>query len=281
MILITGSTGRVGSALLRRLPPAEVRAVAHSQSSRETIERYGAQAVDGDFDLPETLESAMAGCERLFLLSPPWPGQAEREKAAVDVAKRAGVQHVVAVSILGAHPASSSAICRWHSEIDEHLVNSGLDYTILRPSGFMQVHLMPVETVKAASRWYGMTGDGAAAFIDSEDVAAAAASALTSPGHTGRIYDLTGSESITMGQAAAQLSEALGREVVYIDLPAEQFHASLLAAGLPGWLVDSAVSLYSSIRAGHAATITNSVEELTGQPPRSYRQFLQLNKDVF
>lgn len=281
MILMTGSTGHVGWALLRRLPPVQVRAIVHSQSSREAIERYGAQAVDTDFDLPETLESAMAGCDHLFLLSPPWPGQAEREKAAIDAAKRAEVQHVVSVSILGAHPTSSSAICRWHGEIDEHLVASGLDFTILRPSGFMQVHLMPVETVKATNRWYGMTGDGAAGYIDSEDVAAAAGAALTSPRHTGRTYDLTGPESITMAQAAAQLSVVIGREVVYIDLPAEQFHASLLAAGLPGWLADPAVSLYSSIREGHAATITNSVEELTGQPPRSYREFLQLHKDVF
>lgn len=281
MILVTGATGNVGSALLRRLPPGEVRALAHSTASRDAIERHGVEGVEGDFDQPETLERAMAGCDDLFLLSPPHPDQAAREKAAIDAARRAGVQRVVAVSIMGSDHASPASICRWHAEIDEHIALSGLNYTILRPTGYMQVHLMPVATVKSSGVWYGMTGDGAAAFIDSADVAAVAAAVLTSTGHTGRTYELTGPAAITMADAAATLSRTIERDVAYIDLPAEHFHAGMLGAGLPPWLADMAVALYAAIREGHAATVSNSVEELTGFPSRRYQEFLDGCKDAF
>lgn len=283
MILVTGPTGNIGTALLGRLrlQGAAMRAVAHTAASREAIERHGAEAVDGDFDRPGSLEAAMAGCDHLFLLSPPQPDQTRREVAAIDAAKRAGVGHVVALSVMGSDHASPAAFGRWHAAIDEHLATSGLDYTILRPSGFMQFHLLPVQTVKAADTWYGMTGDGATAYIDTEDVAAAAAAVLTSAGHIGRTYDLTGPEAITLPQAAAQLGWAIGRDVAYVDLPAEQFHANLLGAGLPTWLAEAAVALCGAIRDGHAATVTNSVEELTGRPPRSYREILGAHIDAF
>ncbi len=283
MILVTDATGDVGSALLPALSRtgAAVRALAHSPASRGSVERHGVEAVDGDFDRPETLEAAMAGCDHVFLLSPVRPDQPGREKAAVDAAKRAGVRHVVALSATGSDHSSSMPFSRWHAEIDDHLVASGLDYTILRPSGLMQLHLLPVETAKAQGRWYGMTGDGAHGYIDAGDVAAAAAAVLTSAGHTGRTYELTGPEAMTMPQASAQLSEAIGREVVYVDVPADQFRASLVAAGLPDWLTDAIVALYTTIREGHAATVSNSVEELTGHPARSYRQVVEDHKDAF
>lgn len=283
MIFLTGATGNVGAALLARLAERGVpaRALAHSPSSRATIERHGAEAVQGDLDRPETLEGAMTGCDRLFLLSPTHPEQPAREKAAIDAAGPAGVRHVVAVSVMGAHESSPSAFGRWHADVDEHLVGSGLDYTILRPAGFMQVHLWPVQTITAQGRWYGMTGDGAAAFIDAEDVAAVAAEALTRSGHGGSVQELTGPAAITMPQAAAELSEVIGREVTYVDVPRDGFRASLIDAGLPDWVADAIVPMYQAIRDGHAATVTNTVAEVTGRPARPYREFAETNKTAF
>ena len=283
MILLTGATGTVGSGVLARLAErgAAVRAVAHSPSSREKIESHGVEAVDGDFDQPDTLERAMAGCDHLFLLSPVVAEQVRRETAAIDAATRAGVEHVVAISVTGASASSSGAFARWHAEIDDHLAASGLQYTILRPAGFMQVHLMPVDMVKSQGAWYGMAGDGPAGFIDADDIAAVAAEVLTTAGHAGAVYELTGPEAITLPQAAAQLSTVIGREVPYVDVPADQFHANLVAAGLPDWLADSLVALYRDIREGHAATVTNHVEQITGRPARSYREFAAAHKDLF
>ncbi len=283
MILVTGPTGTIGSILLPRLSShgADVRALAHSPASRSQIEGQGAEAVDGDFDDVNSLERAMDGCEHVFLLSPPGPEQPDREQRAIDVARHAGVQHVVALSVMGASSSSPVEFARWHAEIDDHLAGSGLGYTILRPAGFMQAHLLPVDTVNREGVWYGMCGDGVAGFIDARDVAAVAAHVLTTPGHTGATYELTGPAPISMPRAAAALSQVLGHQVRYIDVPADQYRANLGQAGLPDWIVNSLVGLYQGIRQGHAATVTNEVEKATGRPARAYRDFAEDHKGAF
>jgi uncharacterized protein YbjT (DUF2867 family) len=191
------------------------------------------------------------------------------------------VGHVVALSAMGASPSSRMAFARWHAEIDEYLSASGLGYTILRPAAFMQVHLLPVDTVMREGAWYGMSGDGAAAYIDAVDIAAVAAHVLTMPGHLGATYELTGPAAITLPEAAAELSAVIGREIRYVDMPADRFRAGLADAGLPDWAADGVVALYQEIREGHAATVTNEVEKATGRPAHSYRQFAEAHKEAF
>lgn len=283
MICVTGATGTIGSALVARLGErgAQVRAVGHSPAGQAQLAGTQVEVVEGDFDAPETLAAAMAGCDHVFLLSPPHPDQPTREVAALDAARAAGVSHVVALSIMGADRSSPVTLARSHAEIDEHLVGSGLGYTILRPAGFMQTHLWPVATVRTQGRWYGMTGDGAAGFIDAEDIAAVAAEVLTNPGHEGTICELTGPAAISMPQAAATLTDIVGRPVTYVDVSAEEFAAQLVGAGLPDSVIADLVVQYSAIRAGHAATVTNWVEQITGRPARSYREFAQVHADDF
>lgn len=280
MIILTGATGTIGSALMTRLSAGGVRAraLAHSPSGRTAIASQGFQPVEGDFDKAKTLVAAFQGCERLFLLSPPHPDQAEREKAAIDAASRAGVSFVVALSVMGADASSPSAFARWHADVDEHLACSGLDYAILRPAGFMQTHLWPITTIRDEGRWYGMTGDGAAAFIDAEDIAAAAAAALTGPNHSQSVLELTGPAAISMPQAADELATVTGRPITYIDVPEEDYRSSLDSAGLPDWISAAIVALYRGIRAGHAATVTDGVQRLTGHAPRNYRHFAEAHQ---
>jgi len=123
MIVVAGATETVGSPLLARLVErgVQTRALVHSATGRELVERFGVEAVEGDFDTPGALERGMAGCEHLFLLSPPHPDQPTREKAAIDAAQHAGVTHVVALSVMGADPASPVPFGRWHAEIDAYL----------------------------------------------------------------------------------------------------------------------------------------------------------------
>lgn len=283
MILVTGPTGTVGRALLPHLLDHDVavRALAHSPASRERLEAIGVEVADGDLDQPDTVEAAMQGCDHAFVVSPPHPDQVAREQAVVDAAGRAGVDHVVALSVMGASGSSPTAFARWHAEIDDHLMASGLSWTVLRTSGFMQAHLLPVGTVAADGTWYGMTGDGTSAYVDIDDIASVATAVLTTPGHAGHIYELTGPASLTLPDAARVLAEVLGRPVRYVDLPAEQFRANLTGAGLPDWLADAVVALYQTIRNGHAATVTNTVEQLTGRTARSYRQMAEAHRDDF
>ena len=283
MILVTGATGAVGSHLLPLLVErgTSLRAVAHSLGGRSRIEDLGVEAIDGDFDQPDSIEQAMEGCDRLFLLSPTDLEMPTREKAAIDAARRAGVSHIVKLSTVGADSDSPCDLLTRHAEIEAHLKASGLDYTILRPACYMHVHLLPVQTVKANGAWYGMTGDGAHAYIDTEDVASVAALVLTTRGHEGKTYELSGPQSITMPEAAAQLSEVLGSTVSYVDLTADEFRSGLIGAALPEWLVDGIVALYQLIREGHLATVTHFVEELTGRPARPYPEFAQAHKAAF
>jgi uncharacterized protein YbjT (DUF2867 family) len=279
MICVTGASGTVGSALLARLASrgVQVRALVHSAAGRELVEQNTFEAVDGDFDRPETFEAAMEGCDQLFLLTPPHPDQATREMRLIDAAHKAGVEHVVGLSVMGAHPQSPVSFARWHGEVDEHLISSGIAHTILRPAGFMQTHLWPVDSVKISGRWYGMSGDGVAAFIDAEDVAEAAASVLTGSGEGG-ICELTGPAAINMPQAAAVLAGVIGRRVDYVEVSAEELRERLVASGKQDFEAEAMTILYQAVRAGHTATVTNYVEALTGRQARSFREFAEAHK---
>src|SRR6266540_923692 len=204
VILVTGATGNTGSELVRLLAEAgaPARALVRSPGKAASIERLGLETALGDFERPDTLDAAMAGCDHLFLLSPPNPHQPEQEHDAIDAAKRAGVGHVVALSVLGSSPDASVPFGRWHGEIDRHLVESGLPYTLLLPSGFMQNFLASAQTVAEQGALYGMTGDSRTSYVDVRDVAAVAARVLTSPSHEGKAYALTGPEALSGAEVA-------------------------------------------------------------------------------
>jgi uncharacterized protein YbjT (DUF2867 family) len=284
MILVTGATGHVGSELVRLLAAAgtPARALVHSPDKAAPIQRLGLETAVGDFEQPDTLDAAMAGCDRLFLLSPPTPRQPQQEQQVIDAAKRAGVAHVVKQSVPWADdPDTGLVFCRWHGQIEQHLEGSGLSYTLLRPSNFMQNFLMSAQPVADQGVLYGMTGEGRVAFIDTRDIAAVAAELLTSPGHQGTSYTLTGPEALTSAEVAERLSAATGHQVRYVDLPPEAFGQALAGAGLPGWLVDGLIEANTMLAAGQGATVTDEAAKVTGRPPRTFAQFAADHRVAF
>ncbi len=283
MILVTGATGHVGSELVRLLAEAgtPARALIHSPDKAAPIERLGLETALGDFEQPDTLDAAMAGCDHLFLLSPPSPRQPEQEQHVIDAAKRAGVAHVVKQSVPGAAPDAGVVFGRWHAQIEQYLAQSGLPHTLLRPSYFMQNFLMSAQPVAEQGVLYGMTGEGRVGYIDSRDIAAVAAQALTSPGHQGTSYTLTGPEALSAAEVAERLSAAIGRQVRYVNLPPDAFGQALAGAGLPGWLVDALVEGNTLLAAGHGATVTDEVARLTGSPPRTFERFAADHRAAF
>jgi uncharacterized protein YbjT (DUF2867 family) len=276
MILLTGVTGTVGSRLVPLLLQrgVELRCLVHSTEIDSSTATSGVDVVRADFDQPATYASALSGCDRLFLLTPAHPEQAAREVALLDAARSAGVAHVVAVSVTGADRESPVNFARAHAEVDDHLAASGLGYSILRPTGFMQVHLLP-PTATAEGQWYGSSGDGAHPFIDALDVAGVAAELLAAPPQESMTYDLTGPAAISMPEAAATLGRVLRREVQYVDLTGEELTGALTGAGLPLFVVRGVVEFYAGIRAGHAATTSHTAEQVLGRRPTSYEEFLR------
>jgi uncharacterized protein YbjT (DUF2867 family) len=283
MILVAGATGHVGSELVRLLADqgTPARALVHSPDKAAPIQRLGLETAVGDYEQPDTLDAAMKGCDQLFLLSPPTPRQPQQEQHVIDAARRAGVEHVVKQSVPWAGPDAPLVFSRWHGQVEQHLAQSGLAYTLLRPSSFMQNFLMSAQQVADQGILYGMTGEGRVAFIDTRDIAAVAAELLTNPGHQGTSYTLTGPEALSAAEVAERLSAATGRQVRYVDVGADGFRQALAGAGMPGWLVDGVVEGNTMLAAGHGATVTDEVARLTGRPPRTFAQFAADHQGAF
>jgi uncharacterized protein YbjT (DUF2867 family) len=257
------------------------RALVHSPDKAAPIKRLGLEVAVGDFEQPDTLDAAMAGCDQLFLLSPVSPRQPRQEQHVIDAAKRAGVAHVVKQSVPGADPDAGLVFGRWHGQIEQSLAQSGLAHTLLRPNYFMQNFLMSAQPVAEQGVLYGMTGEGRISYIDTRDIAAVAAQVVTSPGHQGQAYMLTGPEALSAAEVAKRLSAATGRQVRYVNLPPDAFGQALAGAGMPGWLVDGVVEGNTLLAAGHGATVTDEAARVTGRPPRTFDQFAADHQAAF
>lgn len=275
MILVTGATGDIGGELCRLLAEASepFRAMCRKQEQIDRFRDQGIDAVLGDFDRPDTLEHAMKGCDRLFLVSHPTPRQFEQEKAAIDAASRAGVSRIVKVSASDANVKSPVPWAKAHALIDHHLRASGLEWTILKPTAFMQNFLW---SKKPISRGYlpQAAGSGKVAYIDNRDVARVALTVLTQQGHAHATYFLTGPQPLDMQMIAQRLSAAIGRKVRYINLPNLIFEAVLRVTGNSRWKAKGLVVQFSDVVAGsHAIDPTFEIERLTGEPARDFGAF--------
>jgi prepilin-type processing-associated H-X9-DG protein len=169
------------------------------------------------------------------------------------------------------------AFGRWHGEIDRHLAESGLPHTLVLPSGFMQNFLASAQYVADQGVLYAMTGETRVSYIDTRDVAAVAARVLTSPGHQGKAYPLTGPEALSGDEVAERLSAATGNQVGSVDVPPDTFGQALAGAGLPGWLVELNIMMAD----GHAAGFTDEVARLTGRQPRTFAEFAAEYRAIF
>ncbi|HWW74519.1 MAG TPA: SDR family oxidoreductase [Pyrinomonadaceae bacterium] len=276
MILITGATGTTGREIvgeLQRLGATGVRALVRDPARAAFIREAGFETFEGDFDRPETLGAALEGVERALLLTPPSPQTFEHQRAFVEAAGRAGVRHVVKFSAIGADAAAPEGFGRWHGQSEELLKSSGLAWTMLQPNFFMQNLLGQAAQIAATGAVYQPVGDARASFIDTRDIAAVVARALTEEGHEGQTYVLTGPEALSYSDVAAKLSEATGREIKYVPITPEQFREGALGAGLPEWLVSALERLNELFASGRAAEVNDNVRRVGKKEPTTFGRF--------
>ncbi len=272
MILITGASGNVGKEVLKQIAAtgAKVRA-AFQTVSKAAAAPSGVEIVTMDYTQPPTLQAALKGVERVFLVGPPAPNLPALERKAVDEIKHSGVRHVVKLSAMGGRDA---IFPRQHADSEDYIKSSGVAYTFLRPNGFMQNFVTyNGATINTQNAFYGSQGEGEVSHIDLRDIAAIAVKTLTQDGHEGKAYTLTGPEALSNARVAEILSDDTGREIKYVDLPAEQFKQALVEAGLPEWSADALLDLQQFYRRGGASAVTRDAEQLLGRKPTSFEQF--------
>lgn len=280
MILVTGATGNVGRHLLDGLAAADVPArVLVRDPARLSGPHDHLEIVTGDLDVPATLAPAMDGVGRVFLLAP-GPDVPAQDAAVIGAAADAGVEHVVMVSSLGAE-LGGIAGGRPHLPGEALLRESGLAWTLLHPSEFMTNTLWWRDTITGTGSIFVPTGTGRIGFIDPADIAAVAAHVLTTDGHHGRTYRLTGPAALTTADVAAHLADVLDRPVQHIDVTPEAFRAGMDQAGLPPALIEMQVEYCAAVRAGTVDIVTDDVPRLLGRPATDYLTWARAHATAF
>lgn len=281
MILVIGGRSKIGSALIDDLLARgeTIRAMTRSAEAAGSFPDSVETAV-GDLANPKSLHDAMDGADRVFLLSGNDQDEVQWHHNAIDAARAVGVGLLVRSSALGSDPSSASTFLRNHGESDRHLEESSVPYVIVRPNRFLQhvtENLIPM--IDADGNFYGNEGNSRLSLVDTRDVAAVAAVALTQPGHEGTAFDATGPEALSNGDIAARLSTVAGREIRFVEIPDEAVRETLLGFGMDEWLVGAIVDLGAEYRRcgtdGYPARVTRTVQELTGRDARSLDQLLE------
>jgi len=282
MILVTGGTGTIGSELLRLLSEAGIPARALVRNLAKAQNLPHITWVAGDLSRPETLTAAFEGARSLFLLTHYFEDMVELQHNAIVAARAAGITHVVKVSAFAATDHSRAPIGRWHYQVEKELAESGMGWTILRPHHFMTNLLAQAEYVVKEGSVYSPSGDGKIPYVDPRDVAAVALVTLTQPGHLEKTYVVTGGEAISYRQAAEIIGSVIGRMVKFVDETPEEARVRRIREGIPPLVIESILAIGAYQRAGgKTVTITNTVAELTGKPPRTVAEFVKEHAPEF
>jgi uncharacterized protein YbjT (DUF2867 family) len=273
MILVTGASGNVGSQIVHQLLSQGRKVRVFTRDAENVAAWKGRVEVAlGDFTQPETFTAAVAGAEAVFLMNGALSDSAFRQ--LVSIAREQGVQRAVFLSSqFAAQPASP--IGRLHKEKEDALLASGLEVAILRAGGFMSNTNQWLGSIKAEGIVYNPMGEGKVGSIHPADIAAVAVHALTAPRLTETFFELTGDAPLTTAEKVAIISRVLGRPLRVVDVPAEAAVEGLLKNGIPPQVAQALGESFAAIRDGRAASITDTVERVTGKKPRSFESWVR------
>lgn len=262
-ILITGANGNVSStvlSVLHSLDVRDVRALVRDPAKAPD----GVAAAVGDLDDPGSLTAAFAGVDVLWLLTRMGQQAPHQSMNAVWAAKQAGVRHVVRMSAIGSAYDAPTRNGRLHALSDAELVASGIDWTIIKPSSFMQNMIGAVND----GVLYGANGDGRVGLIDARDIADFAAHVLSDPApHVGRTYTLTRPASISLHDAAAQVG------ATYHPLTPAQAHDAMVQGGLDEAMASMGAEYAEAFSGGWGDRTTMDFADVMDRQPRAFAEF--------
>jgi uncharacterized protein YbjT (DUF2867 family) len=289
MILVTGATGLSGSAMIREFARqrAPVRALVRNRAKAHELEMLPTvEVVEGDMLRPETLRAALDGVDHVLMISSARERMVQTQCMFIDAAREAGVRHVVKFSGkesgIGFNPNNFRSTWE-HEHIEDYLENSGLAWTHLRPSQFMQFYLpqAPTGVDVAASALLLPMENARLSPVDIEDIAKVAFALLHSEGHEGKSYDMTGPEALTMTEVAERISQATGKPFRYVKIRLEEKRQAWLAAGIPSERVDTVSEVVSERRECAESRVYLGTHAAFGVHPTTFAEFARRNAAVF
>ena len=275
-ILVTGATGNIVTELVKQLVDRNVlfQALIRSAKDRDKLVHLpGVDLVEGDFNDSASLSRVLAGVEKAFLLTNSSEQAESQQLRFVAEAKRAGLNHVIKLSQLGAGPASPVRFLRYHAVVKAAIRESGMAYTFLRPNLFMQGLLGFRDSIVGQKQFVAAIGDAKVSLVDGRDIAAVGAAALTEPDHVNQIYTLTEPQALTHAELASELTKALGRPITFINVTPEAMRGALEQANFPAWQADGLIEDYAHYGRHEAAVVTADVETATERQPYSFAEF--------
>jgi NAD(P)H dehydrogenase (quinone) len=270
-IVVTGATGQLGhlivEALLRDgVAPADVVAGGRDLTKLDDLARRGVRVATIDYDDPSSLDAAFVGADTLMLVSASEPGhRVPQHKAAIDAAVAAGVKRIVYTSAPYA-TTSALVLAPEHKATEELIAASGIPSTILRNGWYTENYTSTARQAAETGTLISSVGDGVVSSASRKDYADAAAVVLTTDGHEGRVYELSGDVAWTQDELAAAISTVTGATVVYAPLSTEEHAAILRAAGLPDGTIGFVTALDANIRDGLIGYTTGDLSRLIGRP---------------
>ena len=283
MILLTGATGKTGSATAIELSNLKVpfRALIRSEEKRDEIEALGGEVIIGSAENRETIEQAMMGIEKLLIILPNCENQLEMEMQLVDSAKAEGVKQIVYMSSVEADEECTSPIPKLHWDTEVYIKDSGLQWTMIKPNFYMQNFIGSAKTIVEQNKFFLPMSDGKTGMIDTRDVGKVIAKVLSEEGHEGQSYQITGPETLSFYNVAEKFSSVLKREVLYVDMPMDAYKNILSQFLTNQWHLDSVIDLFAGIAEGGIEYNTDTFEELIGTPPRSLEDFIEEHRNLY
>ncbi len=273
-ILVMGATGAVGAEVLRLAVEAGRSVVGASRRPDAAAARVGGRWVELDLERPETFAPALSEVSKVFLIARPGDEEADRFAAPlIEAMVDAKVRHVVHLSAMGAEARPSFSI----RKVELLLEASGLSFTHLRPNWFFQVLGTGAlqRGILAAGEIRLPAGDAGISYLDARDVARAAASVLTTPGHEGEAYTLTGPEALDHAQIAHTIERVRGAPVRYLAIDEAEARATLSASGFPSPWIERLIAFYRLVRDGACAPVTEDLARLLARRPTTFAAFAE------
>jgi NAD(P)H dehydrogenase (quinone) len=278
-IVVTGATGSLGRLIVEHLltrgtAPAQIVAVGRNTSKLAALDALGVRTAVVDYSDRASLDAAFAGADTLMLVSGSEVGRrVEQHSNAIDAARAAGISRIVYTS---APKADTSALilAPEHKATEELLQASGIPFTLLRNGWYTENYAGVIPQARATGVYVASTEDGRVASASRTDYAEAAAVVLTSAGHDGAVYELSGDVAWDGHDLASALSDVVGRDVTFSSVSPAEHSAALTGAGLDEQTAGFLVALDGNTRDGLLAATTGDLAQLIGRPTTPLRDGL-------